>query len=58
VTAAWFGTVPAVIRGGLGTLAVVGTCGILFPALWRLGPLHLLEPTPANEPVPASDPKG
>jgi MFS family permease len=58
VTAAWFGTVPAVILGGLGTLAVVGTCGILFPALWRLGPLHLLEPTPANEPVPASDPKG
>jgi MFS family permease len=33
VTAAWFGTVPAVIIGGLGTLAVVGLWMWWFPAL-------------------------
>ncbi|MFQ3593084.1 MAG: MFS transporter [Gemmataceae bacterium] len=43
VTAKWFGTVPAVILGGLGTLGVVAVCGWLFPQLWRLGPLHTLK---------------
>lgn len=33
VTAAWFGTVPAVVIGGLGTLAVVVAWMFLFPAL-------------------------
>jgi MFS family permease len=33
VTAAWWGTVPAVVVGGLGTLAVVGLWMRLFPAL-------------------------
>ena len=33
VTAAWFGTVPAVVIGGLGTLAVVGLWAWWFPAL-------------------------
>jgi MFS family permease len=33
VTAAWFGTIPAVIVGGLGTLAVVATWMWLFPPL-------------------------
>lgn len=33
VTAAWFGTVPAVILGGLGTLGVVVAWMWLFPAL-------------------------
>jgi MFS family permease len=35
VTAAWFGTVPAVVIGGLGTLAVVGLWMWWFPALRR-----------------------
>lgn len=35
VTAAWFGTVPAVVIGGLGTLAVVGAWMRLFPRLAR-----------------------
>jgi MFS family permease len=33
VTAAWFGTVPSVVIGGLGTLAVVGIWMKLFPSL-------------------------
>ena len=33
VTAAWFGTVPAVVLGGIGTLMVVGLWAFLFPAL-------------------------
>jgi MFS family permease len=35
VTAAWFGTVPAVVLGGIGTLAVVAAWLRLFPALAR-----------------------
>ncbi|WP_394178344.1 MFS transporter [Marinomonas posidonica] len=33
VTAAWFGVVPAIIVGGVGTLAVVGIWMYLFPTL-------------------------
>jgi MFS family permease len=33
LTAQWFGTVPAVVLGGLGTLAVVSIWSRLFPAL-------------------------
>lgn len=33
VTAHWFGTVPAVVLGGLGTLAVVALWALLFPEL-------------------------
>jgi MFS family permease len=33
LTAQWFGTVPAVVLGGLGTLAVVGLWAWLFPGL-------------------------
>jgi MFS family permease len=33
VTAAWFGTVPAVVLGGLGTLVVIGLWAWLFPEL-------------------------
>jgi MFS family permease len=42
LTAQWFGTVPAVVLGGVGTLLVVGVCAWLFPQLWQLGPLHKL----------------
>jgi MFS family permease len=35
VTAAWFGAVPAVVIGGVGTLLVVGVWMRLFPALVR-----------------------
>jgi MFS family permease len=40
VTAAWFGTVPAVILGGVGTLAVVALWARLFPQLRRIDALE------------------
>ncbi|HUK15584.1 MAG TPA: MFS transporter [Bryobacteraceae bacterium] len=39
VTAQWFGMVPAVVLGGLGTLAVVAAWTGLFPALRRVDEL-------------------
>ncbi|MGP8247051.1 MAG: MFS transporter [Bryobacteraceae bacterium] len=37
VTAQWFGAVPAVVLGGLGTIAVVALWSVVFPSLrrWR-----------------------
>ena len=35
LTAAWLGTVPAVVVGGVGTLLVAGLWAVLFPALRR-----------------------
>ena len=40
LTAAWFGTVPSVLIGGIGTLAVVGLWMRWFPALRRRDRLH------------------
>ena len=40
VTARWFGTIPAVLVGGLCTLAVVGVWLRRFPELRRLDRLH------------------
>ncbi len=40
VTAAWFGTVPAVVLGGLGTLVVVGLWAKIFPQLRRVDTLE------------------
>ena len=40
LTAAWFGTVPAVVLGGLGTLLVTGLWVRLFPTLARRDRLH------------------
>jgi MFS family permease len=42
ITAAWWGTVPAVVVGGVGTLLVVACAALLSPKLRRLGPLHTL----------------
>jgi len=36
ITAQWFGTVPAVILGGLGTMAIVAIWAWRFPALRRV----------------------
>jgi MFS family permease len=36
LTAQWFGTVPAVVLGGLGTMLIVGLWAWLFPSLRRL----------------------
>lgn len=40
VTAAWFGTVPAVVMGGVGTLIVTGLWMRLFPSLAKRDKLH------------------
>ena len=40
LTAQWLGTVPAVIAGGLGTIAVVGLWAWFFPALRRVDRLE------------------
>ncbi len=40
LTAAWFGTVPAVLLGGCGTLVVVALWALLFPRLRRVDRLE------------------
>jgi len=40
LTAHWFGTVPAVVLGGVGTLVVTGTWMKLFPTLTHRDRLH------------------
>ncbi|MFZ5959768.1 MFS transporter [Pseudomonas sp. QL9] len=40
LTAHWFGTVPAVVLGGVGTLIVTGAWMKLFPALAKRDKLH------------------
>jgi MFS family permease len=46
-TAAWFGTVPSVVIGGVGTLVVVGLWIWLFPSLRRIDRLSEIKPTEA-----------
>jgi len=36
ITAGWFGTVPAVVLGGVGTLTVVFLWSLIFPELRRV----------------------
>jgi MFS family permease len=48
VTAQWFGSVPAVVLGGLGTIVVVLLWAWLFPELRRV---DKLVPEPAPEPA-------
>jgi len=40
ITAKWFGLVPSVVGGGVGTLLVVLAVMALWPEVLRLGPLH------------------
>jgi hypothetical protein len=39
VTAQWFGTVPAVVLGGAGTIAIVLLWARIFPSLRRVNEL-------------------
>lgn len=48
VTAAWFGTVPAVVMGGVGTLVVTGLWIKLFPTLANRDRMSELKPEPGN----------
>ena len=43
VTAQWFGTVPAVVLGGIGTLVVIATWAWLFPELRHAGELTAIK---------------
>ena len=47
ITAHWFGTVPAVVMGGIGTLVVTGVWIKLFPTLANRDRMHV----PVEEPV-------
>ena len=44
LTAQWFGTVPAVVLGGVGTLVVIGLWAWIFPELRRAGALAGIKP--------------
>jgi predicted MFS family arabinose efflux permease len=46
--AAWIGTVPAVVVGGVGTVIVVLLCAWRFPELRRVERLSDLRPPPLN----------
>ena len=48
LTAQWFGTVPAVVLGGVGTLVVIALWAWVFPELRRIGALHTLKTTLAE----------
>jgi MFS family permease len=51
LTAQWFGTVPAVVLGGVGTLVVIGLWAWLFPELRKAGDLSTIK---APEPEDAA----
>jgi MFS family permease len=40
LTAHWFGTVPSVVLGGVGTLVVIGLWAWIFPSLRKADRLH------------------
>jgi hypothetical protein len=42
LTAQWFGTVPAVVLGGVGTLVVIALWAWMFPELRRTGALNAI----------------
>jgi len=46
LTAQWFGTVPAVVLGGIGTLIVIATWAFLFPELRKADQLTVAELVP------------
>ena len=56
LTAQWFGTVTAVVLGGVGTLAVIGLWAWLFPELRQAGDLSQIKAPPMeNLPSPGAD---
>jgi hypothetical protein len=46
LTAQWFGTVPAVVLGGIGTLVVIGVWAWIFPELRKADQLTVAELMP------------
>jgi len=56
VTAQWFGTVPAVVLGGIGTLVVIGLWAWMFPELRRAGELTAIRSDELQAPAESSTP--
>jgi hypothetical protein len=63
--AALFGPVVSVVSGGIGTLLVVASAAVVWPALARIGPLHTLRPEesesvpePSQRPAPSTQGAG
>jgi MFS family permease len=54
LTAQWFGTVPAVVMGGVGTLIVIGLWGWMFPELRRAGEISAMKSV-ADDAVEAAE---
>jgi MFS family permease len=57
ITAQWFGTIPAVVLGGIGTIVIVALWAKLFPALRqvdRLTEISVLPPPSTNVTTDAS----
>jgi MFS family permease len=52
LTAQWFGTVPAVVLGGVGTLVVIGIWAWLFPELRKADQLTEMELMPGERTPP------
>jgi MFS family permease len=48
LTAQWFGTVPAVVLGGVGTLVIIGIWALLFPELRNADRLSVEELMPTE----------
>jgi MFS family permease len=55
LTASWFGTVPAVVYGGIAAVVVVAAYALLFPELLRVSNLDAKETPPPPEPEEAVD---
>jgi MFS family permease len=53
ITASWFGTIPAVVLGGIGTLGVVAVWMWLFPPLRTVDRLTDVEPATSPSDKPA-----
>jgi MFS family permease len=51
LTAQWFGTVPAVVLGGVGTLLVIGLWAWVFPELRRAGELTAMKTRRLEDPI-------
>jgi len=56
ITAQWFGTVPAVVLGGVGTLVVVALSAWLFPELRRVQELKVVPKDIPDESHVTADP--
>jgi hypothetical protein len=48
LTAQWFGVVPAVVLGGVGTLIVIGVWAWIFPELRKADRLSVAELMPKD----------